>query len=82
MITSKYITSIIQRFDMFYSKPISTPLTFPCKLSKDDSSKMKDVPYKTILRCITYLVSCTHLNICFITGFRSRFMPANPRPKN
>ena len=85
---SNYINSILQRFDMLHSKPISTPLTSPCKLSNDDSpknereiSEMKDVPYKQILGCIRYLVSCTRLDICFAAGFLSRFM-ANPGPKH
>ena len=85
---SNYINSILQRFDMLHSKPISTPLTSPCKLSNDDSpknereiSEMKDVPYKQILGCIRYLVSCTRPDICFAAGFLSRFM-ANPRPKH
>ena len=56
---SRYITSILQRFYILHSKPISTPLTSPCKLSNDDSPKvereideMKDVAYKQTLGCI------------------------------
>ena len=56
---SNYINPILQRFDMLHSKPISTPLTSPCKLSNDDSPKvereideMKDVAYKQTLGCI------------------------------
>ena len=52
---SKYITSILQRFDMLHTKPITT-LTSPCKLSNDDSpknkreiSEMRDVPYRHII---------------------------------
>ena len=73
---------------MRHSKPISTPLTSPCKLSNDDSpktqrqtSEMKDVPYKKMLRCITYLVRCTRPDICFTAGFLSRCM-ANLGPKH
>ena len=66
-------------FDMRHIKPIITPLTSPCKLSNDDSpkkkqeiSKMNDVSCKQIVRCIRYLVTCTHLDFFFI-GFLSHF---------
>ena len=85
---SNYINHILQSFDMLHNKPISTPLTSPCKLSNDDSpkiereiSEMKDVPYKQIHKCIRYLERCTRPYICFAVGFVSRFM-ANPRPKH
>ena len=36
---SNYINSILHAFDTLHSKPISTPLTSPCKLSNHDSHK-------------------------------------------
>ena len=85
---SQYIDTILKRFDMLHCKPINTPMTAPCKLSLDDSpkndrerSEMEVVPYKQVLGCIRYLVSCTRPDICFAAGFLSRFM-ANPGPKH
>ena len=36
---SKYIKEMLKKFGMEDCKPISTPMTTGCKLSKDDESK-------------------------------------------
>ena len=36
---SKYIKEMLKKFGMEDYKPISTPMTTGCKLSKDDESK-------------------------------------------
>jgi hypothetical protein len=66
---------------MLHCKPINTPMTIPCKLSLDDipsndreRSEMEVVPYKQVLGYIRYLVSCTRLDIGFVTSFFSWFM--------
>ena len=85
---SQYISNILKRFDMLHCKPISTPLTTTCRLSLDDAPKttkesleMENVPYKQVIGCIRYLVSCTRPDICFSVGLLSRFM-LNPGPKH
>ena len=39
---SKYIKGMLKKFGMEDCKPISTPMTIGCKLSKDDESKEVD----------------------------------------
>ena len=75
---TQYIESVLKRFDMLHCKPISTPMSTPCKLSIEDAPRtikerdeMLNVPYKQILGCIRYLVSCTRPDLCFTTGIVS-----------
>ena len=39
---SKYIKEMLNKFGMEDCKPVSTPMTIGCKLSKDDESKEVD----------------------------------------
>ena len=85
---SQYITNILKRFDMLHCKPISTPLIVTCKLSIDDAPhttkehlEMKNIPYKQIIGCVRYLVTCTRPDLCFSVGLLSRFMQ-NPGSKH
>ena len=85
---TQYIESVLKRFDMLHCKPISTPMSTPCKLSIEDAPRtikerdeMLNVPYKQILGCIRYLVSCTRPDLCFTAGILSRFMQ-DPGPKH
>ena len=73
---------------MLQCKTISTPLTTTCKLSIDNAPhtmkehlEMKNLPYKQIIGCIRYLVSCTRPDLCFSAGLLSRFMQ-NPGLKH
>ena len=42
---SKYVKDMLKRFQLEDYKPISTPMTVGCKLSKDDESKTVDTKY-------------------------------------
>ena len=75
---SQYISNILKHFDILHCKPITTPLTTTSKLSLDDAPKttkesfgMENVPYKQVIGCSSYLVSCTRLDKCFIAGLLS-----------
>ena len=68
---------------MLRCKQISAPMLTPCKLSIEDAPRtvkerdeMLNVPYKQILGCKRYLVSCTRPDLCFtagiLTGFNAR----------
>ena len=46
-----------------------------------ERDEMLNVPYKQILGCIRYLVSCTRPDLCFTAGILSRFMQ-DPGPKH
>jgi hypothetical protein len=37
-----YLKEILKKFEMEYSSPVSTPMVFGCKLSKDDISPNVD----------------------------------------
>jgi hypothetical protein len=39
---SKYVNDMLKRFQLEDCKPVSTPMTVGCKLSKDDDSKEVD----------------------------------------
>ena len=77
----KLVDDILQKFEMVDCKPISTPMTVPCKLSTNDSPMSieeeqirKSLPYRQILGSIRYLVSCTRPDLSYCAGFLSRFM--------
>ena len=77
----KLVEEILQKFEMMDCKPISTPMTVPCKLSTNDSPKsieeeqvMASLPYRQILGSVRYLVSCTRPDLSYSAGFLSRFM--------
>ena len=84
----KLIDDILRKYEMQECKPISTPMTVPCKLSIDDSPStqtevqfMETIPYRQILGSIRYLVSCTRPDLSFSAGYLSRFMQ-NPGVKH
>ena len=77
----KLVEEILHKFKMSDCKPIATPMTVLCKLSSNDSTNpveeeklMKTFPYRQILGSIRYLVSCTHPDLSYSSGFLSRFM--------
>ena len=77
----KLVEEILQKFEMMDCKPISTPMTVPCKLSTNDSPKsieeeqvMASLPYRQILGSVRYLVSCTRPDLSYSASFLSRFI--------
>ena len=52
---SKYIKEMLKKFGMEDCKPVSTPMTTGCKLSKDDESKEVDQKlYRSMIGSLTY----------------------------
>jgi hypothetical protein len=64
--TKIYISSLLTKYKLESCNPIFTPLEPRQKLSKDqcpqieeDTNKMKNIPYMTIVGCIQYLLVST-----------------------
>ena len=81
---SKYIEKVLKRFDMWYSKPVATPLTAHFKLSSslapkttEEESYMAKVPYSSAVGSLMYAMVCTRLDISHAVSVVSRYM-ANP----
>lgn len=81
---TKYITKILNRFNMFDCKPVSTPLETGLKLTNDmspiehdDIEKMKEVPYSIAVGCLMHVMTITRPDIAYAVGQVARFM-SNP----
>ena len=75
---SKYIKEMLKKFGMEDCKPISTPITTGCKLSKDDESKEVDQKlYRSMIGSLLY-VTASILDVMQVVGLVARFQ-ANPK---
>ncbi len=74
----KYITNILNHFNMKDAKPMDTPQAVGEVLSKDDptakSEDMKAVPYRNAIRSIMYAIIGTCPDIVVTTSTVSRFL--------
>ncbi|XP_076657790.1 uncharacterized protein LOC143361943 [Halictus rubicundus] len=80
MLQKKYITGILQRFGMMDAKPVQTPLEPKIKLSQemrpktdDERSKMKSVPYRSLVGSLMYAAVSTRPDIAYAVSMLSRF---------
>ncbi|GKV39929.1 hypothetical protein SLEP1_g47623 [Rubroshorea leprosula] len=70
----KYAQDMMKKFNMGYSKPISTPLVLNCKMSKNDGSAYVDASwYRSIIGSLLYLTA-TRPDIMFVASLLSRYM--------
>ncbi|GLJ08830.1 hypothetical protein SUGI_0096780 [Cryptomeria japonica] len=70
---SKYIKEILKKFGMEDSKPVSTPMTTNCKLSKNDESACVDETlYQSMIGKLQYVVH-RRLDIAHAVGIVARF---------
>lgn len=75
---SKYIKEILKKFGMENSKPINTPMTTNCKLSKNDESASVDEKlYQSMIGKLQYLVH-NMPDIAHVVGITARFF-ADPK---
>ena len=79
-----YIETILSRFNMKDSTPVSTPLAAHFKLSsclcpstKADKAFMSKFPYTSAVGSLMYAMICTHLDLSHAVSVVSRYM-ANP----
>jgi Reverse transcriptase (RNA-dependent DNA polymerase) len=77
----KLVQSILTRFRMEDCKPVKTPQEPGLKLSKDmcptsDAEKedMKNVPYRSAVGCLMYLMVATRPDIATAVGVASQFL--------
>jgi len=70
MCQEAYIKSVLESFQMHYSKPVDTPVEKGLTLSLDqcpkidqEKEKMKDVPYASVVGSLMYAMLCTRPNI-------------------
>ena len=80
----KYVTKVLQRFNMADAKPVVSTLPANCKLSgkhspktKAEKSEMMKVPYASVFGSLMYAMVCTRPDIGYAIGVVSRFM-SNP----
>ncbi len=81
---SKYVKSVLDRFNMADCRPLCVPISVGTKLSVDDCPKspsevedMSRVPYASGFGSLMYAMVCTRPDIAQVVGVLSRFM-ANP----
>ncbi|GLJ29753.1 hypothetical protein SUGI_0587340 [Cryptomeria japonica] len=81
---SKYVNSVLQRFNMQNCRPLSVPFTVGMKLSVLDCptsplemEDMSRVPYQSAVGSLMYVMVCTRLDIAQAAGVLSRYM-SNP----
>ncbi|MCO5604317.1 hypothetical protein L7F22_058482 [Adiantum nelumboides] len=78
---SRYVTKVLQRFNLSSCKGIDIPLTPSVKLISEmtlitlnEQEQMTAILYMPAIGEIRYLVTCIKPDICFTTGYLSRFM--------
>ncbi|KAH9763605.1 hypothetical protein KPL70_001228 [Citrus sinensis] len=78
---SRYISKVLERFQMIHSKPVLTPLGAQFKLSDDMSPtsdaeevQMADIPYSQAVGSLMYAMVCTRADIAYVVSVVSRFM--------
>jgi hypothetical protein len=77
----QYILDILKRFNMEDCKPVATPMQAGVKLTKDmcaksaeDIQEMKNVPYRSAVGSLIYLVTGTRPDIAVAVSEVSRFL--------
>ena len=80
----RYVTKVLQRFNMSEAKPVGSTLPENCKLSgklspmsKAEKVEMMKIPYASIVGSLMYAMVCTRPDIRYAVGVVSRFM-SNP----
>ena len=80
----KYVTKVLQRFNMYNAKSIGSPLGLNCKLNSSQCSRgekdkieMRRVSYASVVGSLMYAMVCTRPNIAFVVGTLRRYM-SNP----
>jgi len=84
----KYVQTILQRFNMRYSKPVKVPIPIGVKLSakqcpktQEEEEDMSYVPYASVVSSPMYAMVSIRPDIAHVVGVFSRFM-SKPRKKH
>lgn len=80
----RYLTKVLERFDMSEAKPVNTPIAHHFKLSvsqcpeiDEDKRYMLTVPYASAVGSLMYSMICSRPDIRYAISLVSRFM-SNP----
>eukprot|EP00268_Persea_americana_P052517 TRINITY_DN5882_c0_g1_i3.p1 TRINITY_DN5882_c0_g1~~TRINITY_DN5882_c0_g1_i3.p1 ORF type:complete len:175 (-),score=26.15 TRINITY_DN5882_c0_g1_i3:42-566(-) len=80
----KYITKVLEKFNIQHAKPVSTSLVGhfslsagQCPSTDDEIEEMSKIPYANAVGYLMYAMVCTRPNIAQAVGVVSKFM-ANP----
>lgn len=88
MSQANYVRKLLKQYGMEDSNSLGMPADPSIKLTKTGSepsieeiTEMKDVPYRELIGCLTYLASATRPDISFIVNFLAQFN-VNPRKEH
>jgi hypothetical protein len=72
----KYLREMLKRFQMEYSKPMSTPMVIGCKLRKDDvSPDVYQSSYRSMIGSLLYIIA-SRPDIMHVVGMVGRYHSA------
>ena len=81
----KYVTKVLQRFNMENAKSVDSTMPTDVKLSrrqcpkaKTEKVEMNKVPYASVVKSLMFAVVCTRPDIGYVVGVVSRYI-SNPR---
>ncbi|XP_051156201.1 uncharacterized protein LOC127278509 [Leptopilina boulardi] len=80
MSQSGYIETVLKRFGMENSRPVSTPLVPGLKLQKIDQSEtgeLETFPFRELIGCLMYLAIGTRPDIAYAVNHLSQFNNTN-----
>ncbi|GJR08707.1 retrovirus-related pol polyprotein from transposon RE1 [Tanacetum coccineum] len=70
----KYASDMLKKFKMFLCKPVTSPLVYKCKLSKDDGKNLANpTRFRSIVGSLLYL-TISRPDLAFAASFLLRFM--------
>ncbi|KAH9112109.1 hypothetical protein AeMF1_013507 [Aphanomyces euteiches] len=78
---SKFLKSVLAKFNMQECKPVKTPQVSGQRLSKlmcpttdDEKTEMSRIPYRSAVGCLMYLMVATRPDIAVAVGVASQFL--------
>ena len=70
----KFIDDILKRFNMTECKPVTTPMEPNAKFVKGNPDEVIDVPYRSVIGSLMYLMLGTRPDIAYAVGTLSKFL--------
>lgn len=68
-----YLESLLVRFGMEDSRPVSTPMEHRLRLAKGDETKRIDKPYRELVGCIMYVSMTSRPDLAVAANYFSQF---------
>jgi ATP-binding cassette subfamily B (MDR/TAP) protein 1 len=83
-----YVKKVLERFNMYNAKPVSTPLANHFRLSivqcskiDDDEKDMSKISYASVVRYLMYVMVCIRPDLAHSVSVESKFL-SNPGRHN